>query len=105
MTKLMKILPMLAIVAGIGGAFGFSAQQDPCLQIGSVGYSFEPSEEFPVPELPPAEQEGITRIDGELGPGASNYTCSTSPNHCRWIYIEADEEWKECPGTLTPNPM
>lgn len=96
---------MLAIVAGIGGAFGFSAQQDPCLQLGSIGYNFEPSGGYPVPELPPEEQEGITQISGVYGPGANNYTCVSSTNTCRWVYIEADEEWRECPGTLTPNPM
>src|SRR5690606_24001572 len=100
MNKLTKILPVLAIVAGIGGAFGFGAQENPC-NTELTGYQSATE-----PIGTPSENEDL-RIPGNFGPvGIGNYDCAAQAGTCRWLFAddpgtpEMDEVWIECPGTL-----
>lgn len=92
MTKLMKILPMLAIVVGIGGAFGFANVQADCEKEDLIGYDYAGPG---VPTDPPAIQLGLTQIPGNFN---QDYFCDeqTEPT-CRWVYTE-NEEWVRCSG-------
>ena len=93
MTKLIKILPVLAIVAGIGGAFGFSAQQDPCEERNHIGYEYTGEGE---PSGDPEGQEDLR----ELGKFTADFGCDESSDICHWVYLEDENEWIPCEGDL-----
>ncbi|MEC3879324.1 hypothetical protein [Parapedobacter sp. 10938] len=87
---------MLAIVAGIGGAFGFSATQDPCEEENHIGYTYNGAG---MPTEPPEDQENLT----ELGRLDLDFECDEAPDICHWVYVEEEGEqskWVPCEGEL-----
>lgn len=108
MTNLFKILPILAIVVGIGGAWANQANDNPCTTRGTEGYvKTDPSN--PDPQLPPGDEIGNGNLQGE-GELGNNFRCVTNPEEkCFWAYApehpEADENgWMECDGDYQPLP-
>ena len=89
MVKLMKILPMLAIVVGIGGAFGFGAKQDPCRDDGHLGYTSQGDGSAPSGTTDPRF----------LGIYNDDFDCvGSTPQNCHWVYVNG--QWQQCDGNL-----
>ncbi len=97
MSKLFKFLPVLAIVAGLVGAFGFSNVQSECEVDDHIGYSYSGTGNPPLPFNPsnplPA---GLT----SLGQYGTDFDCSASGSNCHWVYVPASggtaAHWIQC---------
>jgi len=101
MSKLFKILPMIAIVVGIGGAWASQAEESPCRVDGTPGYGTPLDMDAP-PDAP--SNSGIA----ELGEFNSSFTCSGNENTCHYVYESPEpgqpKEWIECPGQFVKLP-
>lgn len=86
-----KILPALAVVAGLAGAFGFSAKLDPCATVGTPGYSEIPAGGIPNPAAPEY-----------LGEQGVNFGCATDTDLLPCFYHYENNEWKRCEGDAYP---
>lgn len=96
MTNLFKILPILAIVVGIGGAWVSQADENQCETIGTTGYDTPPN---PLQPLEHPDNNTIT----VLGKFNEDFSCQTSNNQCHWVYDPDSPSatpggWVQCMG-------
>jgi hypothetical protein len=101
MKRLFKILPILAIVVGIGGAWAYQAEENPCSDPSVESYG-EPLDMDAAPDAP--TNAGIE----ELGHLQSNFKCNGVSNTCHYVYESPGEgqpkEWISCPGNFERLP-
>jgi len=98
MKRLFKILPILAIVVGIGGAWANQAEENPCTTPGTEGYIRTGELE---PTSPPDQDPNVMPI-GEF---PTNFTCKAEGDECHWVYDPESPEanpngWIKCPGEV-----
>lgn len=97
-----KILPIIAIVVGIGGAWANQAQDSPCQTDGTPGYE-KVDAGLPNPTDAPINEPNMQSV-GTLG---TNFECNRQqPQTCFWTYApghpEAVDNWIECIGERQP---